>query len=423
MKKKICMWLLGLLALSACGGEDDPLEPTVCPDPGGTTNPTDPSRPGTTKSSRTVLVYIAAENSLASFSTSDIREMEEGMQSMGQTTNNTLLVYVDNTSTPRLFRVTCDADGNVTEETVKDYEEQDSATPEVMKTVYKDAFDAYPADSYGLILWSHGEGWLPDTRVTKARWWGIDNGANSTANTGTYMELKDLGDALSSTVHFDFILFDSCFMMSAEVLYEFKDYADYFIGSPAEIPGPGMRYDLITPLFFSTEADHAEQMARDYYESYAENYNPDVTNTNSNWTAGVAICAVKSAALPALAQATAEVLPQYIQNGATPVYSTVLTYDLRSANVYYHDLKDFMHQTTGDDTATYERWLTAFDEAMVYWGTTPTIYSAFGGHIITMTDYTGGLAMFIPRFSKTDLLPAFHELKWYTAAGWDQTGW
>jgi hypothetical protein len=415
MRKKIFMALFGLLALSACGGDDDPV---VDPDV-----PTDPSRPSQQDPRRTVLVYIAAENSLNSFASSDMREMREGMMGVDTATDN-LLVYVDDSNAPRLVRMVTDAAGSVSEETVKEYEEQDSATPAVMKTVFKDAFGAYPADSYGLVLWSHGEGWLPDTRnIVQSNWWGIDNNSNSTANTGTYMEISQLAEALGTTVHFDFILFDSCFMLSAEVLYEFKDYADYFIGSPAEIPGPGMTYDLITPLFFSTEADYEVQIARHYYESYAANYDPSTTNTNSNWTAGVAIGAVKSVALPALASATAAVLPRYIDDNHAPVYSSVMTYDLRPANVYYHDLKDFIHQTVGDDTSVYEQWLAAFDEAMVYWGTTPTIYSAFGGHTVTMADYTGGLSIFIPRLAKSDLLPAFHKLGWYTAAGWDKTGW
>ena len=47
--------------------------------------------------------------------------------------------------------------------------------------------------------------------------------------------------------HFDFIMFDACFMMSVEVAYEVRNYTDYYIGSPTENPGPGAPYDKVVP--------------------------------------------------------------------------------------------------------------------------------------------------------------------------------
>jgi hypothetical protein len=441
MRKLLLTAIIGLFALGACDSEDPiPVEPIIDPAMDGNLIPEEPdsvfpSKDEVVATSRTVLVYIAAENSLAHFAATDISEMVAGMQGMDTDLCN-LLVYVDDTQAPRLLRLANDKTGTIQKETVKAYDEQDSADPTVMQQVLKDAVKAYPAKSYGLVLWSHGEGWLPsdaDTKarstrilsdqVTNRRWWAIDNNANSTSNSGSYMDIAELAQALSSSVHFDFILFDSCFMLSAEVVYELKDYADYFIGSPAEIPGPGVNYDQLVPFFFDAHTRYAERLAYLYFLGYYLGYDPNVSTSNDNWTGGVAIGCVSSSALDDLAAATARVLPIYIKDGSTPVYSSVMTYDLRTANVYYHDLKDFIHQLTATDAATYQQWLTAFDEAMVYWGTTPTVYSAFGRHTVTMSDYTGGLSLFIPRYAKSDLLPAFRQLKWYTAAGWDDTGW
>ena len=85
----------------------------------------------------------------------------------------------------------------------------------------------YPADSYGLVLWSHGTGWLPSDIYSYLRSFGQDGKNN-------FMEINDLASALSK-YHFDFILFDACYMSCAEVTYAFRGCADYIIGSLTEI--------------------------------------------------------------------------------------------------------------------------------------------------------------------------------------------
>jgi hypothetical protein len=432
MKFRFILGLFGLLTLAACGGDDpvDPEpEPTPTPDNSGDNSgsdqkgednsSTDTQKPST---GRTVLVYIAAENSLTGFANTDISELKKGITSIDVDRHN-LLVYVDNTTEPQLLHITLDKNGDSVTEVVKQYDEMDSTLPETMDQVFDDAFGAYPAQHYGLVLWSHGEGWIPKIKQTSGNWWGLDNNQNSTANTGSFMDISELAQALSQTVHFDYILFDACFMQSAEVIYDLKDYADYFIGSPAEIPGPGSPYDIITPDLFSLNEDCAIEIARAYFEDYEALYDPTVSTTNLNWTGGVCIGVAKSDAFEALATATAQVLPQYISAESAPTYASVMCYDGTRSNKYYHDFKDFIYQQIGEDNAVYQEWLKAFDEAVVYWGTTPTLYSEWGSKKITMSEEAGGLSIFIPRLVKSDVLPYFHDTQWYKAAGWNQTGW
>ena len=81
------------------------------------------------------------------------------------------------------------------------------------------------------------------------------------------MEIADLAAAL--TGHFDFIMFDACFMASVEVLYELRDKADYFIASPAEIISDGFPYEAAAPYFWGGEED-LKQVCREYYNYYAK---------------------------------------------------------------------------------------------------------------------------------------------------------
>ena len=82
----------------------------------------------------------------------------------------------------------------------------------------------YKAESYGLIYWSHGEGWIP-TPLPSTRWIGNDK-----TGGGHYMNIEDLKLVLQNAPHFDFIMFDACFMQSVEVAYELRDCCDYYIG-------------------------------------------------------------------------------------------------------------------------------------------------------------------------------------------------
>ena len=70
-----------------------------------------------------------------------------------------------------------------------------------MKEVINTAFSEYPAQSYGLVLWSHGEGWLAKSQ-NKTRWWGQDGGSN-------YMDISELKDVLRNAPHLSFLLFDA----------------------------------------------------------------------------------------------------------------------------------------------------------------------------------------------------------------------
>lgn len=96
---------------------------------------------------------------------------------------------------PTLYRLSKDKNGNVVKETVKEYKEQVSTDPAVMQEVLKRAFTEYPAESYGLVLWSHGEAGcnpLPLAKQASTRWVGED-----TTGGTTYLNISDIAAILS----------------------------------------------------------------------------------------------------------------------------------------------------------------------------------------------------------------------------------
>ena len=371
---------------------------------------------------RTVLVYIVADNngldsSPNYFATNDIAEMLEGFMSVDADRNN-LLVYVDNGNKPLLYQITKDSKGAVVKKVLHEYEEQNSVYPTVMAEVYNRVFSAFPAKSYGLVLWSHGDGWLPspaNISASKAstRWFGQDG--------TSYMDISSLNTALNSAPHFDFILFDACFMQSVEVAYELKDRADYFIGAPNEIPGPGAYYTELVPAMFSQANDLASTVAHGYYDYYATKYTGQL-GSNANWTMGVTVSVLKSSEVQALAAATAAILPKYITNGSAINVSSIYSYDPRST-YYYYDLKGLVQSLTSTvDQASFSTWSTAFDLAVPMHLTTDSTYSDFPRTMISMSG-SSGLSAYIPRSSYVSLNTFYHTYAWYSAAGWSNTGW
>ena len=105
---------------------------------------------------RTVLIYMAADNNLNKDGETNIKSILKGMEQ----TAGRLVIYIDpRYDVPRLLTVKggkgCRLD------TLETYTEENSASPEVLARVVKEVQKRYPASSYGLVLWSHGLGWVP----------------------------------------------------------------------------------------------------------------------------------------------------------------------------------------------------------------------------------------------------------------------
>lgn len=397
MKKLFQTLLLSLSFLCiACGGDDEP------------------TKPAQKQPQRTVLAYIVSDNSLSYFSDSDINEMLEGIKSVDTQVNN-LLVYADSNATPVLYRITKDKKGNAIKEIIREYDEQVSTSPQVMKEVCNTVFTNYPAQSYGLIYWSHGEGWKP-MPLAATRWIGQDKGDGTT----DYTNIDELKQVLASVPHLDFLLFDACFMMTVEVAYALRDEADYIIASPTEIPGPGAPYDVLVPAMFKKEG--SIKIAQAYYEHYNALYDSGKNNSDNYWTAGVSIAALKTSALSALAQATNQALSKATSINLPAIKSNLYDYDQRpkSSSLYvgYYDMVKLMQALcTESDFAT---WKTAFDSAMAYYQSTPLNFSSYAG--MFSMEGTCGLSHYLPT-GNTSLNAAYAQTDWYSAASLGDWGW
>lgn len=394
MRRKGLLYGLLLLlmpfVLTACGDSDEPV----------------------IENRKTILVYMAADNNLSKFTIEDLEEMKKGMKTMDMTGLH-LLVYID-TGSPRLVELLLKK-GEVEENVIKEYEPRNSVGTVETQEVFNDVFGnaRFQADSYGLVYWSHADGWIPNPLPT-SRWIGQDTG------DGThYMNIEDFVSILQRAPHFDFIMFDACFMLSIEVAYELRNYTDYYIGSPTENPGPGAPYDRILPYMFQEGA--ADKIAAAYFAVYEEKYNGGSGISNSNWTGGTSICVLKSSELENLAAATRKALSGVTSVSNRWLSSEAFDYDQRwNSHVGYYDFVELMELMVTEETALTE-WRQAFASARKYWSTTPKNYSQVVG--MFSMERANGVTHYIPSTVEDAAALAYRSTAWYSAVDLASIGW
>lgn len=372
---------------------------------------------------RTVLVYIVGDNGVSELSSlfaTNFRDMKAGMEEVDYSKCN-LVVYSELVNdVPHLISLK-KKNGVVVADTLATYPEQNPLNKEVMSSVIAETIHYFPADSYGLVFLSHSSSWTPSSNDPNSRSIGYYR--------RTQMNIPDFRDVLLSSFPkpLKFILFDSCNMQSVEVAYELRNCAEYFIGSPTEIPGPGAPYNKVVPELF-TETDLALNIASAYFNYYEVSYTGVVPTTNENWTGGVATSVIKSAALDELATVTRLILPQYIKDQKLEQSQNyintkeILQYDFNShANFDFDNLIQYL--TGGTDNDDYLIWKHAFDKAVIYRQTTPLNYSGITWKMFSM-EGSEGVSTYIPNGSTNSAMNNFYRtLSWYSASGWNETGW
>lgn len=369
---------------------------------------------------RTVLIYCAAQNSLGvsgtyykSAWTEDSLELAAGKHFISD--YDRLLVFVDDAYHPRLYRFRADA----TPELVWQWGyDANSANPATFKDVLLRVKERFPAEEYGLSMWSHADGWLPssNTNYSKARTlptlsplsFGIDVGTNGNMHSDHTSNNKDLGAQMNITdmavairesgLHFTYIFFDACLMQCVEVAYELRDVTDYIIASPISIAAAGAYYThMLERGFFSA---NPTDIAKTYYEDVTSE---ELARVYDDF--GIVISALKTKELDALAAAVRTALAD-IDFSAYPDLTDAHAYHVYSYNYYfrphYYDMRSALrHLLTDAQFAPVEAALTratAFYAAThKYWvGPRDSDY-----HSLALSECCG-VSMFFPQKAYAD---------------------
>ena len=416
--------LLLLLSILSC--HDD--TPEVTP----------PDSPSET-ARRTVLIYCAAQNSLGVSGTyyksawiSDSLELVAGKHFISN--DDRLLVFVDDAYHPRLYRFRADANPELILQWGYD---ANSANPATLKDVLLRVKERFPAEEYGLCMWSHADGWLPssNTNYSKARIsptaaplsFGIDVGTGGSMNTDKSANGKDLGAQMNITdmataieqsgMHFTYIFFDACLMQCIEVAYELRNAADYIIASPISIAAAGAYYThMLERGFFSA---NPTDIAKTYYEDVTSE---ELAKEYDDF--GIVISALKTKELDALAEAVRVALAD-IDFSAYPDLTQAHAYHVYSYNYYfrphYYDLRSALrHLLTDAQFAPVEAALT---RATAFYAATHKYWVGPRGsdyHSLVPSECCG-ISMFFPQKEYADnasRCPFGNHNETYTQTAW-----
>jgi len=282
-------------------------------------NPTTPKSPKT-PTTWTIMVYIAADDVLASFAVDSLKQLNRSVSAqapakdessltvaanfalpMGTTKSGSPNAKASKEDNPRLyfFKEPKKSSGGKPSarnkflrlpepEKIADKSETlaEAGTPaepemsdkealkKFLNRVYEDEKDN-PSAHYALILWGHGPELLFQPPPVNA---GGDR-------TSLYLTPKDLREALTywkedlKGTSLDIIGFDACFMSMFEMACELEELADYMVASQDEVPDSSFNYEDLVELFRQLGSEPAS-LLREGVQGYVETYQ-DYTFSNS----------------------------------------------------------------------------------------------------------------------------------------------
>ena len=314
---------------------------------------------------------------------------------------------------PRLMRIYRGPDGAAHVDTLKTYSEMTvSASKESLRQVFEDIQRMFPARHYGMLISSHGTGWIPggydsgseastlrERIVEPETPWPLTKAlcnqfSGSGRNVRTrWLEFSDFVDAIPMKL--DYMVIDACLMGTVEVVYELKDICDYLVVSPTEVMEYGMIYKTLSwDMLAGSKAD-----LRTYCEEFYDYYNNHASAPYGT------ITLVDCSRVDALSDAFAAILDAHRDALDIRLSGRVQRYYYGSSSLrFYYDLRDLCVQL-GASSAELERLDAALDACIPYHAETPYFFDL-------RLERCCGLSVYIPDPAKTKLNTFYSGLSW-----------
>lgn len=241
-----------------------------------------------------VLTYIQADNDLASFADYNINDM----QKVGSTDKVNILVQWDQPNNQKTWRYKILKNSKI-EDGSLNQEMGINPAAEIVNAMQWVKTN-YPAKRYMLVLWNHGNGVLDrvsQQNNAKLPWLAIpgmdrkkasdDRGILYDYTDNSYLGTQDLATVFSQVKtllgqNIDIVGMDACMMAMLEVAYQFKDYADYLVGSEETEPGTGWPYSPFLAALVKNPTMTAEKLTQQIVNAYQKFYIRDRDYTQSS---------------------------------------------------------------------------------------------------------------------------------------------
>lgn len=385
----------------------------------------------------TVMAYLVADASgIEDDIWTNIAAMYDGLSLMKKSA--TLLVYWDgsgnygNWETPVVLRYETDGKGNINgkkplkedssvedvialAEVMKEYPSQLSVDKNVMTQVLKDMISYSPTSRVGLIAASHGSAWINSIYMSRSLTRSFGQDGKGSDNT---MLIKDMADAMKATgTKFDFLLFDACFMGTAEVCYDLRDAANYQITSVMEVPAYGFPYEVSLDYLYEGTVDGYKKICQAYIDFYKQRYE----NGNQAWGT---IALIDSKEMEGLAASVKNIfVDENMKKTQIDRHfnsSEIEEYGRDGGREIAYDMKGIMMQLEEPllwNAEKLELFNTQLERTVLYKG---CLENANPSRYSVKADRYCGLGMYFPLYYKVNWNSHFKTLDWYTASGWNE---
>lgn len=327
-----------------------------------------------------------------------------------------LFVFTDTkfSDTGRLLEVTPDGTGELFDgkaKLLKNFGEVNNADAGSFSNVIDYVTDSYVSDLYGLFIFSHASGWLPEGTPdipsssrsnTQLKAQKIINPKDTQATVfidkDEEMKLSDFASALPNH-KFNYIAFEACNMAGIEVAYALRNKVEYVIASPAQMVSPGFKpvySQLVTHLFKDTP--QLEEFTKTYVNYYA----------NTTDRAYATLSVLKSSEIENLK----EVIKEVNASGLNTVdRKNIQQFDGDTSRpIYFFDFLDYYKKAT-TSTTDYEKIENAVEKVVIYKEATSKYYAdpeAASFDIAT----NSGITTYV--FGENETLDnEYKDLEWY----------
>lgn len=358
----------------------------------------------------TILIYAVATNSLQGNLVSDKEEMLKAASQIDLKSNNILLsqtvYYRDETEggvvgINNLLKLVKE-DEDYGWELVKEYDrETASLNPSRISEVIDYATTNFPADSYGIIFWSHStasQPYISSKGESLPMQYSFGQDLTTPEPEYEQLNIELLADALPDNF-FKFIWFDSCYMSNIESIYEMRNKCETYIGYPTEVLEYGLPYDLVLPYLVGNNPDLVGG-AETFFNFYAKH------PYSSLQIATIAV--VDMAKIEALAEYCNEI---YSEGNELESVSGLHRFTRGSTGPFY-DFGDYTKAMAelAEKEVSDEEWNEVLDNCVIYKAATPYDFS---GKYIDPERYSG-ISTHVYQFSEeNDKELYYRSLDWY----------
>jgi Clostripain family len=259
------------------------------------------------KKAWTVAVWVAGDNNLDSFGSTDLAELKQ----VGSTDDIAVVAQFDRAGpTQHTRRYVLNKGTSLDDDAVDDLGETNTGDPEVAIDFFTWAIETQPSEKVLAVIWNHGSG-IDETDIyARARGQGVPRGRVRSIATSAYkralfsttvdqavadadeggtrgiayddaakdfLDNKELERVLAEVTkkterRFDVVGFDACLMNMVEVAYQLKESVDFIVGSEETEPGNGWPYDELLKTIEASPDASVGEVASKFVAKYVASY-------------------------------------------------------------------------------------------------------------------------------------------------------